>query len=626
MIQTDDGGGRPPGRPLSYRVPLGAIVVVALVVRIGAIAVDSGYEPLQDSLDYDRHARSIAAGDGFPESTYAPGGGPAALRAPGYPIALGMVYAASGGDVGTGRVFGAALGALCVLLLFLVAREIWGERIGLLAAALAAVYPPLVALSTELYSENLFIPLLLAAVYAVLRYRESGMLRWAALAGALAGFVALTRGPGVVALLPLGLGLWMHRPAFTRRALAAPLIGLACAALVVAPWSIRNAVEFDRFVPIATSTGFGLAGTYNSVSRSAPSPDASWQNPAIVPEYAELFSKPGVDEATLDDSLRSESLGFLAAHPGYAFEVAGNNLLRLAYLQGGSVVAYGEEVVQPGIGNRGTTAEKTGLAIAAAFAALGIVAMTGRRRGSAKGGRIRLVPRGPIFLWLIPIALIAVALPVAGLPRYRVPADPFLLILAAIGLAWLVDASRGRRRRAKAAGVSVVAVALLCSGCGGTADESSVASAGSESEPLKHSGAPHDAYVARADRICREAIVEARKLVETRFAQESAGDPLQQTTEDLVAPGIRIRARQAARLRNLTPPEGQDANLGVFLGLFDSIDALSRLRLEAGRASDPGEARRIEALLTTLAFDQQQAARAYGFRDCSKDVIGEAFK
>jgi hypothetical protein len=32
--------------------------------------------------------------------------------------------------------------------------------------------------------------------------------------------------------------------------------------------------------------------------------------------------------------------------------------------------------------------------------------------------------------------MILVATPIAGLPRYRLPADPFLLILAAIGLTW----------------------------------------------------------------------------------------------------------------------------------------------------------------------------------------------
>jgi hypothetical protein len=57
------------------------------------------------------------------------------------------------------------------------------------------------------------------------------------------------------------------------------------------------------------------------------------------------------------------------------------------------------------------------------------------------------VPAGPFFLWLVPILMIATAVPIAGLPRYRLPADPFLLILAAIGTIWLAGRFDGARAR-----------------------------------------------------------------------------------------------------------------------------------------------------------------------------------
>jgi len=55
------------------------------------------------------------------------------------------------------------------------------------------------------------------------------------------------------------------------------------------------------------------------------------------------------------------------------------------------------------------------------------------------GDRPPRIPQGPLFLWLVPILMILAAAPIAGLPRYRLPADPFLLILAAIGLVWILD-------------------------------------------------------------------------------------------------------------------------------------------------------------------------------------------
>ena len=58
------------------------IALVALIARLCVVAADNDYTPAHDAFDYDRHATSIAAGDGFPPSGYEVGGGPSALRAP----------------------------------------------------------------------------------------------------------------------------------------------------------------------------------------------------------------------------------------------------------------------------------------------------------------------------------------------------------------------------------------------------------------------------------------------------------------------------------------------------------------------------------------------------------------
>lgn len=593
-----------------------------------AIAADGSYEPRQDSLDYDRYARSVAAGEGFPDSAYLPSGGPSALRAPGWPFALAVAYVLPGPDLTAGRALAAVLGAVTVLLLYLLVVRIWGRRTALVAAGLAAVYPPLVGLSLELYSESLFVPLLLAATLAVLRFRESAAMCWAALAGVLAGLAALTRGPGVVALLPLALGLWSVRSLASARSLAAPLVAVLCGVLVVAPWTIRNAVEFGRFVPISTSSGFGLAGTYNEPSLEGDGGTGSWRSPVIVPAYNPLFRAAGVDEATLDSTLTDRATGFMADHPGYVAEVSLNNLLRLAYLEGDSVVAYGEEVVQPGIGNRGTPAERAGLAVAVLLAVGGVVAImrSRRRRDSPATGRMLvMIPKGPLFLWLTPVALVLVAAPVAGLPRYRIPADPYLLILSAIGLLAAVDALRGRLR-SLGAPLAAALVALALAGCGGGDGGSAATGTSSTTTPAADAPTKQE-YVAKADRICARALVDARRLVQRAFTGSvPAGGPLALTTERLIKPGIAIRERQARELRALTPPAGASEHLDDFLGYFDVIAAVSRLRYEAGRAEDQEAANRYEELLSRLAVEQEDAAKAYGFDDCSKDVIGTAFK
>lgn len=416
-------------------------MVLALVVRIAVIAVDSGYHPQQDAWDYDRHARSIAAGDGFPGSYYVVDRGPSALRAPGYPYFLGALYAISNDSITVGRLANAALGALAIFLIYLIARRIWGQRIALLAAALAAVFPPLVLLSRELLSEPLFIALELGMVLCILEFRRLRELRWAALAGLLFGLATLTRNPGPALAIPLIVGLWVLRPRLSRQAVAAPSLALLCAVVAIAPWTVRNFVEFGRLIPVTSGTGFAMAGTYNEASREDDANPGSWRTPRVAPEYMPLFLTRGIDEGTLDATLRSRASEFALDHPFYVAEVTARNLLRLFEITGGSVV---DPITGPvetrGIGSADPLAERIGLGLAAIFALVGVVAIVRSRRPG-----LRRIPPGPQFLWLVPVLLILVAAPINGLPRQRTPADPFITILAAIGVAWIYGRSgRGR--------------------------------------------------------------------------------------------------------------------------------------------------------------------------------------
>jgi 4-amino-4-deoxy-L-arabinose transferase-like glycosyltransferase len=418
------------------------VVLLAVVLRLVAIAADDGYRPGTDAFEYDYYARSIAADGGFPESGYLRQGGPTSIRGPGYPAVLGGVYALSGDSRTAGRLLGACLGGLSVFLLYLIAKRIWGRRIGVLAAGSAAIFPPLVLLSRDLVSENLFIVLVLGALLCVLNFRRSGgALSWAAAGGALCGLAALTRNTGFALALPLALGVWTLRPRLRPASLMAPFLALAVAALTIAPWVVRDAIEFGRFVPVTTSAGIASAGTYNEASYRDSGTHGAWRTPQIVPGLAPLFASPELDEAEVDATLRREARDFAWQHPGYVVETSAWNLLRLFEVSGGSVVdAHGRAVDDRGIGSATPSAERLAIAIAVILALLGVLAMVHSRSEDADSPPG--IPHGPLFLWLVPILMLLVAAPIAGLPRYRLPADPFLLILAAIGLSWLWDRRR----------------------------------------------------------------------------------------------------------------------------------------------------------------------------------------
>src|SRR3954447_16647694 len=119
------------------------ILAAAFAIRVGVAIYGRHLQLAPDPYDYLRHATSIADGHGFPATVLADPGTPSALRPPAFPYLLGATQAVVGHPRFGGLLIEAFLGTATVALVWFVARELWGERAGLLAAALTAVFPPL---------------------------------------------------------------------------------------------------------------------------------------------------------------------------------------------------------------------------------------------------------------------------------------------------------------------------------------------------------------------------------------------------------------------------------------------------------------------------------------------------
>ena len=408
-----------------------ALLILALGVRIGWVAHTHGSKPTIDAADYDRHGHSIADGHGYPPSEI--GVGPSAYRPPAYPFFLAAIYKVTGRGWQTARYVETLLATLTVALIGLLAWRFWGRRVGLIALALAAIYFPLVNAGTALVSEALFVPLVLGTLVTVLIARDSQhRLAWAALAGFLAGLAMLTRGNGFLLLIPLVVALWPARGTPLRSAAAAPALLVAVALLTVAPWTIRNAIVLDAFVPVTTETGLTMAGTYSSASahyRYA----AAWVPPTFDPKLLPLFRQkldpgytgPKLDEIYVSDKLRHAAFNYIGDHPLYVFKVVAANTLRLAGLSGNPrAVIDAEEPPQP---------DHLGFVSFYVIALLAIVGVFSRRRRDVPG-----------FVWLVPV-LMASSVLVIGWIRFRAPIDPFLTMLAALGIASFIGAIASRR-------------------------------------------------------------------------------------------------------------------------------------------------------------------------------------
>ncbi|HEU5254210.1 MAG TPA: hypothetical protein VFU16_12895 [Solirubrobacterales bacterium] len=288
-----------------------AILLLGLGLRLNE-AWD-GRAPVYDAAAYAAIAANLERGDGFTVGDDATQ--PSSNYSPGLPLFVAAIYKVTGGiHEQLARVVLAVIGTLSVLFAYLIGRRLvppptdpphmarvgpWGVGPALVGALVVAIYPALLEYQGMLMSEPLAATLLSGGVLAVLWAWDGGRWRWL-LPGALFGALALTRPEylGVAVLVAVVIfarearGDW--RVSLMRAAVF--LLGLV---VVVAPWTVRNAVALDRFVPISTGGGQVLfAGTY------LPSDgDPEKVGAEVVAENPGLFSPQDAQRLRLEQIL-----------------------------------------------------------------------------------------------------------------------------------------------------------------------------------------------------------------------------------------------------------------------------------------------------------------------------------
>jgi 4-amino-4-deoxy-L-arabinose transferase-like glycosyltransferase len=241
-----------------------AILLLGLGLRLD-YAID-GRPPVFDAKAYARIAAHLDAGDGFTAGRKATQ--PSSNYSPGLPLLVAGIYEVTGGVNGElARIVLALIASLAVLFTYLLGRRLGGVVAGLVGATAVAIYPALLEYGGMLMSEPLAATLLSAGVLALLWAGDGGAAvlarswwRWL-LAGALLGALSLVRPEYLAVALLLALLVLLRGR--SRRFLSAALLVVLGLVVVVAPWTVRNAVELHRFVPISTGGGQVLfAGTY----------------------------------------------------------------------------------------------------------------------------------------------------------------------------------------------------------------------------------------------------------------------------------------------------------------------------------------------------------------------------
>ena len=381
---------------------------------------------------------------------------------PGYPILVGLFRLLFGWESFRPVLYlQAVLDSLTIILLGLAGRFLYGARAGLLAALGFAIYRIAILFSGQLMTESVTMFLCASAVCAFLWTLErprwwrgllTGLLLAATSYFRLNVLMSLFAAFGLFALAE-GWSRWRTgSPAGVRRLALAATLAIVTAVGLLAPWSVRNSIILQQFVPLSSSNAIRFLSGANPASRAEFVPFNRWPKewqerlgPETVPNKDMEMRK---QRDRVAEQIANEFMG--KTHTAYfLFNVVPRRMV--AFI-------WNEHWMFAGQGEGGPSEYPLGPRLRFPFLESFIIVTLGFAGFFIRGRRHRgFAP----FLWLM-LFLPLVYLPVD--PRYRYISEMPLLLAAAALVDRAVLARSFRRRFATLVGGLVGIGALQTAG------------------------------------------------------------------------------------------------------------------------------------------------------------------
>jgi 4-amino-4-deoxy-L-arabinose transferase-like glycosyltransferase len=389
---------------------LAGITVVAAMWRYGHLFATRWNRPLMlnDSWYYSGQAKQLTQGRWFRELFEDL---PGAEHGPLTPVVLAPLSWMED-YVPWQRLGTTTIGVVVVVLVGLLGRRVGGDRVGVVAAGIAAVSPNFWMNDGVVMSESLATMLTVLALLALIRVLEVDSLWMLVALGATIGLAALTRSE-LGLFLPLAwlvLARWAPEP---RRLLRSMAVTGVSTALVLAPWVGFNLVRFERPVLLTTNDGTTLLGSYCDATFSGPH-RAGWFIGCVVDDPSWEIREPSLRSA----AQRTAGLRYARDN---AAELPRLAVLRLARTF--DLYALGDLEAQAVGEERPRWAVRVGIGM---FWMLAPLALWG----------IRFVQ--PRLRWVLALPLVTtvvVSILFYGAHRFRTPLEPVIAVLAAMTIA-----------------------------------------------------------------------------------------------------------------------------------------------------------------------------------------------
>lgn len=224
-------------------------MLASLAAKILVVGWTQNLELILDESDYVDHAQYLLAHGYLPD----------AFRPPVYPIFVALCQLVGGDTATPVRIGQALLTSAAGLILYRWLRTHVGHSGAFLSASLWFLYPTFVGYTHLLWTESVFLSLLIF-FFATSLTRENLSLRRTAWAAFIFGLAALTRSV-LLPLLPLAaifVLLHTHRWAWRSQPIQRFVLFVGIVAMTVLPWTIHNRVVEGRWILNETTNGYNL--------------------------------------------------------------------------------------------------------------------------------------------------------------------------------------------------------------------------------------------------------------------------------------------------------------------------------------------------------------------------------
>jgi 4-amino-4-deoxy-L-arabinose transferase-like glycosyltransferase len=278
-----------------HRVALICIGLFVLAFGVRCIAWQNDYETLKQALSgisgaYRASALELVRGDfrTFLIGRDPPSDASVLAHPPGYPIFLALSYLVFGTD-DAAIITQLLVCSLIPIAVFLILRRLFGDRLALVGAVIAAASPQLAYNSALMLPDEISVLPILAAIWCLVRLTETSLVKFAAACGFFLGISCWLRPNSL--LLPVVVIAVLLMFARNTRALRQSMVLLAAMFITIAPVTIRNTVVFGSFIPLSLGSGVNIMEGIADLD-TADSLGLAATDEKLMAYEAERYSRP----------------------------------------------------------------------------------------------------------------------------------------------------------------------------------------------------------------------------------------------------------------------------------------------------------------------------------------------